>query len=231
MSGKRMRAAMAKIDREKTYPLAQAVALVKELASVKFDESVDAAVGLGVNAKRSDQTVRGATLLPRGTGKRVRVAVFADGEAAEAARAAGADVVGLDDLAERVKKGQIDFERCIATPAAMRVVGQLGQILGPRGLMPNPRVGSVTDDVGKAVGDAKSGQVQFRIDKAGLIHCPIGKASFPPEALAENLNALVTALVKAKPAASKGQYIRRVALSSTMGPGVKVERASIEAVR
>jgi len=226
-----MRAAMEKLDREKTYPLEQAVTLVKELASVKFDESVDAAVNLGINAKRSDQNVRGATLLPRGTGKKVRVAVFADGEAAEAARAAGADVVGLDDLAERVKKGQIDFDLCIATPATMRVVGQLGQILGPRGLMPNPRVGSVTDDVGKAVGDAKSGQVQFRIDKAGLIHCPIGKASFPPEALAENLNALVTALIKSKPAASKGQYIRRVALSSTMGPGVKVDRASIAAIR
>ncbi|MGR3985388.1 MAG: 50S ribosomal protein L1 [Gammaproteobacteria bacterium] len=231
MNGKRMRAAMEKLDREKTYPLEQAVTLVKELASVKFDESVDAAVNLGINAKRSDQNVRGATLLPRGTGKKVRVAVFADGEAAEAARAAGADVVGLDDLAERVKKGQIDFDLCIATPATMRVVGQLGQILGPRGLMPNPRVGSVTDDVGKAVGDAKSGQVQFRIDKAGLIHCPIGKASFPPEALAENLNALVTALIKSKPAASKGQYIRRVALSSTMGPGVKVDRASIAAIR
>ncbi|MDA7968417.1 MAG: 50S ribosomal protein L1 [Gammaproteobacteria bacterium] len=231
MSGKRMRAASEKLDREKTYPLEQAVALVKEMASVKFDESVDAAVNLGVNAKRSDQNVRGAALLPRGTGRTVRVAVFADGEAAEAARAAGADLVGLEDLAENVKKGQIDFDLCIAAPSAMRVVGQLGQILGPRGLMPNPRVGSVTDDVGKAVKDAKSGQVRFRIDKAGLIHCPIGKASFEPGALAENLNALVTALVKSKPAASKGQYIRRVSLSSTMGPGVKVDRASIEAIR
>lgn len=226
-----MRAALGKVDREKTYALDDAVTLVKEMASAKFDESVDAAVNLGVNAKRSDQSVRGATLLPRGTGKTVRVGVFADGDAADAARNAGADVVGLEELAERVKNGQIDFDMCIATPAAMRVVGQLGQILGPRGLMPNPRVGSVTDDVGKAVADAKAGQVQFRIDKSGLIHCPIGKASFPPEALAENLNALVSALIKAKPAASKGQYIRRVALSSTMGPGVKIDRASIAAIR
>lgn len=230
-AGKRIRAAAEKIDREKQYPLQQAVSLVKELASAGFDESVDAAVNLGVNARKSDQNVRGATVLPKGTGKTVRVAVFADGDGAEAAVAAGADVVGLDDLAETVRQGQIEFDLCIATPAAMGVVGPLGQILGPRGLMPNPKIGTVTTDVGKAVRDAKSGQVRYRIDKAGLIHCPIGKVSFAPEDLEENLNALVAALIKSKPAASKGQYIRRVALSSTMGPGVRVERGSIAAIR
>ena len=229
--GKRMRAAVEKIDREKLYPLNEALSLVKQLASAKFDESVDAAVNLGVNARKSDQNVRGATVLPKGTGKTVRVAVFADGENAEVARAAGADLVGLDDLADAVKKGRIDFDLCIATADAMRVVGQLGQVLGPRGLMPNPKVGTVTTDVGKAVRDAKAGQVQYRIDKAGLIHCPIGKVSFAPEDLAENLNALVAALIKSKPASSKGQYIHRVALSSTMGPGVRVERGSIDAIR
>ncbi len=230
-AGKRIRAAAEKIDREKQYPLQQAVSLVKELASAGFDESVDAAVNLGVNARKSDQNVRGATVLPKGTGKTVRVAVFADGDGAEAAVAAGADVVGLDDLAETVRQGQIEFDLCIATPAAMGVVGSLGQILGPRGLMPNPKIGTVTTDVGKAVRDAKSGQVRYRIDKAGLIHCPIGKVSFSPEDLEENLNALVAALIKSKPAASKGQYIRRIALSSTMGPGVRVERGSIAAIR
>ena len=229
--GKRMRAAVEKIDREKLYPLNEALSLVKQLASAKFDESVDAAVNLGVNARKSDQNVRGATVLPKGTGKTVRVAVFADGENAEVARAAGADLVGLDDLADAVKKGRIDFDLCIATADAMRVVGQLGQVLGPRGLMPNPKVGTVTTDVGKAVRDAKAGQVQYRIDKAGLIHCPIGKVSFAPEDLAENLNALVAALIKSKPASSKGQYIHRVALSSTMGPGIRVERGSIDAIR
>lgn len=169
--------------------------------------------------------------MPKGTGKTVRVAVFAKGENAEAAEAAGADLIGLADLAERVKKGEIEFDLCIATPDSMRVVGQLGQILGPRGLMPNPRVGTVTTNVAKAVQDAKSGRVQFRIDKAGIIHCPIGKASFEPQALEENLNALVSALIKARPASAKGQYIRRVSLSSTMGPGVKIDRASIAAIR
>ncbi len=230
-AGKRMRGALGKVDREKRYPLNEALSLVKELASVGFDESVDAAVNLGVNAKKSDQNVRGATVLPKGTGKTVRVAVFADGENAEAARAAGADLVGLEDLAATVKQGRIEFDVCIATPDAMRVVGQLGQILGPRGIMPNPKVGTVTTDVAVAVRAAKSGQVQYRIDKAGLIHCPIGKVSFPPEHLAENLNALVAALIKSKPAGSKGQYIRRVALSSTMGPGVKVDRGSISVIR
>ena len=229
--GKRIRAAVEKIDREKLYPLNDALSLVKELASAKFDESVDAAVNLGVNARKSDQNVRGATVLPKGTGRTVRVAVFADGENAEAARAAGADLVGLDDLADAVKQGRIEFDLCIATPDAMRIVGQLGQVLGPRGLMPNPKVGTVTTDVSKAVRDAKAGQVQYRIDKAGLIHCPIGKVSFAPEDLAENLNALVAALIKSKPASSKGQYIYRVALSSTMGPGISVERGSIAAIR
>ena len=228
---KRIRAAAEKVTREKLYPLNEALSLVKELTSVKFDESVDAAIALGVNARKSDQNVRGATVLPKGTGKTVRVAVFAEGDDAEAAKAAGADIVGLQDLADQVKSGQIDFELCIATPATMRVVGQLGQILGPRGIMPNPKVGTVTTDVAKAVSDAKGGQVQFRIDKAGIIHCPIGKASFSSQDLEENLNALVTALTRAKPASSKGQYIRRVSVSSTMGPGVRVERTSISAIR
>ena len=230
-NGKRIRAANEKVEREKLYPLNEALSLVKELTSVKFDETVDAAINLGVNARKSDQNVRGATVLPKGTGKSVRVAVFAEGDDAEAAKAAGADIVGLQDLADSVKAGKIDFELCIATPATMRVVGQLGQILGPRGIMPNPKVGTVTTDVAKAVTDAKSGQVQFRIDKAGIIHCPIGKASFSTEDLEENLNAVIGALIKAKPAASKGQYIRRVALSSTMGPGVRVERSSISVIR
>jgi len=228
---KRVRAAAEKVDREKYYPLGDALNLVKELTSVKFDETVDAAINLGVNARKSDQNVRGATVLPKGTGKSVRVAVFAEGDDAAAATAAGADIVGLQDLADDVKAGKIDFELCIATPATMRVVGQLGQILGPRGIMPNPKVGTVTTDVAKAVSDAKSGQVQFRIDKAGIIHCPIGKASFPAEDLEENLNAVITALIRSKPAASKGQYIRRVALSSTMGPGVRVERTSISVIK
>ena len=229
--GKRIRKANEQVDREKLYPLTDALSMIKNLSSVKFDETVDVSVNLGINAKKSDQNVRGATVLPKGTGKTVRVAVFAEGENAEAATAAGADVVGLDDLAEKVKKGEIDFDLCIATPDTMRVVGQLGQILGPRGIMPNPKVGTVTTDVTKAVSDAKSGQVQFRIDKAGVIHCPIGKVSFNPEDLEENLNALVSALIKAKPASAKGQYIRRVSLSSTMGPGLKVDRGSIAAIR
>ncbi len=228
--GKRIRAANEKVEREKLYPLNEALSLVKELTSVKFDETVDAAINLGVNARKSDQNVRGATVLPKGTGKSVRVAVFAEGEDAEKAKAAGADIVGLQDLADSVKAGNIDFELCIATPATMRVVGQLGQILGPRGIMPNPKVGTVTTDVAKAVSDAKSGQIQFRIDKSGIIHCPIGKASFSADDLEENLNAVISALIKSKPAASKGQYIRRVALSSTMGPGIRVERSSISVI-
>ena len=229
--GKRIRTATSGIDRERLYPLGDALALIKDQALAKFDESVDVAVVLGVNARKSDQNVRGATVMPKGTGKTVRVAVFADGEIAEEAKAAGADMVGLADLAEQVKKGEIGFDLCIATPDTMRVVGQLGQILGPRGLMPNPKVGTVTTNVTKAVQDAKSGRVQFRIDKAGVIHCPIGKASFNQVDLEENLNALVSALIKARPASTKGQYIRRVSLSSTMGPGVKVDRVSIAAIK
>lgn len=229
--GKRIRSLSEKVDREKNYVVVDALSLVKELTSVKFDESVDAAIILGINARKSDQNVRGATVLPKGTGKTVRVAVFAEGDNAEAAKAAGADIVGLEDLADKVKKGEIDFDLCIATPDTMRVVGQLGQILGPRGIMPNPKVGTVTTDVTKAVTDAKSGQVQFRIDKGGVIHCSIGKVSFSPEDLSENLNALVTALIKAKPASAKGQYIQRISLSSTMGPGVRVDRSTIEAIK
>ncbi|MBS0355874.1 MAG: 50S ribosomal protein L1 [Proteobacteria bacterium] len=226
---KRVLALRAKVDRNKTYPLTEALTLVKENATAKFDESVDIAVNLGVDAKKSDQLVRGSVVLPAGTGKTVRVAVFAQGDKAEAARAAGADVVGFDDLAEQVKGGTIDFDLCIATPDAMRVVGALGQILGPRGLMPNPKVGTVTMDVTTAVKNAKAGQVQYRTDKAGLIHATVGRASFSVEALQQNVNALIDALVKAKPAASKGVYLRKVAVSSTMGAGVRVEPATAAA--
>ncbi|MCK0510495.1 50S ribosomal protein L1 [Aromatoleum buckelii] len=226
---KRVQALRTKVDRNRTYPVSEALALVKECATAKFDESIDIAVNLGVDARKSDQLVRGSVVLPAGTGKSVRVAVFAQGDKAEAARAAGADVVGFEDLAEQVKAGNIDFDLCIATPDAMRVVGQLGQILGPRGLMPNPKVGTVTMDVTTAVKNAKAGQVQYRTDKGGIIHATIGRASFSTEALQQNLGALIDALVKAKPAASKGIYLRRVALSSTMGSGVRVEPSSINA--
>ncbi|NMG53497.1 50S ribosomal protein L1 [Aromatoleum aromaticum] len=226
---KRVQALRTKVDRNRTYPVTEALALVKECATAKFDESIDIAVNLGIDARKSDQLVRGSVVLPAGTGKSVRVAVFAQGDKAEAARAAGADVVGFEDLAEQVKAGNIDFDLCIATPDAMRVVGQLGQILGPRGLMPNPKVGTVTMDVTTAVKNAKAGQVQYRTDKGGIIHATIGRASFSTEALQQNLGALVDALVKAKPAASKGIYLRRVALSSTMGSGVRVEPSSINA--
>ncbi|MFA9440048.1 50S ribosomal protein L1 [Uliginosibacterium sp. sgz301328] len=225
---KRVQALRAKVDRNKVYAAAEALSLVKEIASAKFDESVDVAINLGVDAKKSDQVVRGSVVLPAGTGKSVRVAVFAQGPKAEEARAAGADVVGFDDLAEQVKAGNIDFDLCIATPDAMRVVGALGQILGPRGLMPNPKVGTVTMDVTTAVKNAKAGQVQYRTDKAGIVHATIGRASFSVEALSQNLVALVDALVKAKPAASKGQYLRKMAVSSTMGAGVRVEPTSIQ---
>lgn len=224
---KRLKAAGEKVERGKQYALDEALSLLKGTASAKFDESVDAAVNLGVDARKSDQNVRGSTVLPRGTGKTTRVAVFAEGEKAEAAKAAGADIVGMDDLAEQVKAGNMDFDVVIATPDAMKLVGQLGQILGPRGLMPNPKVGTVTPNVEKAVQDAKSGQVQFRIDKAGIIHCSIGKASFEADALKENLSALIGALNKAKPSAAKGAYIKRVTLSTTMGPGVSVDTASL----
>ena len=226
---KRVQALRAKVDRNQAYPVADALALVKECATAKFDESIDVAVNLGVDARKSDQVVRGSVVLPAGTGKSVRVAVFAQGDKAEAAKAAGADVVGFDDLAEQVKGGNLNFDVVIATPDAMRVVGALGQILGPRGLMPNPKVGTVTMDVATAVKNAKAGQVQYRTDKGGIIHATIGRASFPVEKLEENLKALIDALNKAKPASSKGQYLRKVAVSSTMGPGVRVDQATLVA--
>ncbi|MBI5897752.1 MAG: 50S ribosomal protein L1 [Rhodocyclales bacterium] len=226
---KRVQAVLAKVDRNKAYPLADALNLVKECATAKFDESIDVAVNLGVDAKKSDQLVRGSVVLPAGTGKTVRVAVFAQGAKAEDAKTAGADVVGFDDLAAEVKAGNMNFDIVIATPDAMKVVGALGQILGPRGLMPNPKVGTVTMDVTTAVKNAKAGQVQYRTDKAGIIHCTIGRASFSVDSLTTNLTALIEALQKAKPAASKGQYLKKVSLSSTMGAGVRVDQASLSA--
>ena len=226
---KRAAAIAAKIDRTKFYPVAEALALVKETATAKFDESIDVAVQLGIDPKKSDQLVRGSVVLPAGTGKSVRVAVFAQGEKAEAAKAAGADIVGLDDLADRIKGGQIDFDVVIASPDTMRVVGALGQVLGPRGLMPNPKVGTVTPDVVTAVQNAKAGQVQYRTDKAGIIHATIGRASFGVEQLQTNLAALVDALQQARPAAAKGIYLRKLAVSSTMGGGARIEVASLSA--
>lgn len=224
---KRLRALKEKVDSQKLYPVDEALALIKESATAKFNESVDVAVNLGIDARKSDQIVRGSVVLPKGTGKTMRVAVFAQGAAAEAAQAAGADVVGFEDLAEQVKKGEINFDIVIASPDAMRVVGQLGQILGPRGLMPNPKVGTVTPDVATAVKNAKAGQIQYRTDKAGIIHCTIGRASFDVADLKENLVALVDALQKAKPASSKGVYFRKMAISSTMGIGVRVDHSSV----
>ena len=209
------------------YPVDEALALVKEFANAKFDETVDVAINLGIDPAKSDQQVRGSTVMPNGTGKKVRVAVFTQGKNADAAREAGADIVGMEDLAEKVKAGQLDFDVVVASPDAMRVVGQLGQILGPRGLMPNPKVGTVTPDVATAVKNAKAGQVRYRVDKAGIVHCTIGKASFAPAALKENLLALIADVQKHKPATSKGQYLKRVTLSSTMGPGVVVDQASL----
>ena len=226
---KRRKAAREKVDSTKSYLIDEALSLVKELATAKFPESIDVSVNLGVDPRKSDQVVRGSTVLPNGTGKTVRVAVFAQGENAEKAKAAGADIVGFEDLAEAVKAGQLDFDVVIATPDAMRVVGQLGQILGPRGLMPNPKVGTVTADVEGAVSNAKAGQVRYRTDKAGIIHCPIGRADFEVPALMENLAALLADLKKAKPASSKGQYVKKLTVSSTMGPGVSVDRNSIDA--
>ena len=226
---KRVASARAKVDRNKNYGLTEALNMVKENATAKFNESVDVAVNLGIDARKSDQLVRGSVVLPAGTGKSVRVAVFAQGAKAEEAKAAGADVVGFDDLAASVKGGTIDFDVCIATPDAMKVVGQLGQILGPRGLMPNPKVGTVTMDVTTAVKNAKAGQVQYRTDKAGIVQCTIGRASFSVDQLQQNLTALIEALNKAKPAAAKGQYLKKVSLSSTMGAGVRVDQASLVA--
>jgi large subunit ribosomal protein L1 len=224
---KRYKALVAKVDRNKLYAIDEALKLVQETAKAKFDESIDVAVNLGIDAKKSDQLVRGSVVLPKGTGKTVRVAVFAQGAKAEEAKAAGADIVGFEDLAESIKAGKMDFDIVVASPDAMRIVGQLGQILGPRGLMPNPKVGTVTPDVAGAVRNAKAGQVQYRTDKNGIIQCTIGRASFAPEALRENLLALIDALNKAKPAASKGVYLKKVAISSTMGVGIRVEQASL----
>jgi large subunit ribosomal protein L1 len=226
---KRRKAAREKVDPTKTYDLDAALAMVKELATAKFAESVDVSVNLGVDPRKSDQVVRGSTVLPNGTGKTVRVAVFAQGENAAKAKAAGADIVGFDDLAEKVKAGELDFDVVIATPDAMRVVGQLGQILGPRGLMPNPKVGTVTADVETAVRNAKAGQVRYRTDKAGIIHCPVGRSDFDVPALKQNIDALLADLKKAKPASAKGIYLRKMTISSTMGPGISVDRASFDA--
>ena len=225
---KRRKAAREKVDSNAMYTIEDALSLVKELAVAKFPESIDVSVNLGVDPRKSDQVVRGSTVLPNGTGKSVRVAVFAQGENAEKAKAAGADIVGFEDLAESIKGGDLNFQVVIATPDAMRVVGTLGQILGPRGLMPNPKVGTVTADVEAAVKNAKAGQVRYRTDKAGIIHCAIGRADFEVDALKENLNALLADLKKAKPASSKGQYVRKLTVSSTMGPGVAVDRATVD---
>ena len=226
---KRKKAAREKVDPETAYEIDVALGLVKELATAKFPESIDVAVNLGVDPRKSDQVVRGSTVLPNGTGKTVRVAVFAQGDNADKAKAAGADTVGFEDLAETVKAGKLDFDVVIATPDAMRVVGQLGQILGPRGLMPNPKVGTVTADVETAVKNAKAGQVRYRTDKAGIIHCSIGRADFEVPALKENLEMLLTDLKKATPASAKGSYFMKLTVSSTMGPGVSVDRASVDA--
>lgn len=224
---KRAKLAKEKVDAERQYPFVEAVAVLKELATRKFSESVDVSVNLGIDARKSDQNVRGATLLPKGSGKTVRVAVFTQGPNADAAKEAGADIVGMDDLAAEVKKGQMDFDVIIASPDAMRVVGQLGQVLGPRGLMPNPKVGTVTPDVATAVKNAKAGQARYRTDKAGIVHCSIGKIEFSADDIQENLQALIADLVKAKPSAAKGVYLKKISLSTTMGPGVTLDQSSL----
>jgi large subunit ribosomal protein L1 len=221
--GKRIRASLARIDRTRAYALDEAVALLKGSATAKFDESVEIALNLGVDPRHADQMVRGTADLPHGTGKSIRIAVFARGDKAEEAKAAGADLVGAEDLAQQIQEGQIDFDRCIATPDMMPVVGRLGRILGPRGLMPNPKLGTVTPNVGQAVSAAKAGQVQFRVEKTGIVHAGVGKASFGPEQLVDNLRAFVDAVNKAKPSGAKGTYLKRAAISATMGPGIKVE--------
>lgn len=227
MAGKRMRSLREKIEQGRLYAASEALQLLKECATAKFEESIDVSINLGVDPRKSDQVVRGSTVLPRGTGKTVRVAVFAQGEQAEAAKAAGADIVGFEDLAETIKGGEMNFDVVIASPDAMGVVGKLGQILGPRGLMPNPKVGTVTKDVGQAVKNAKAGQARYRTDKNGIVHCQIGKASFEVDALRENLEALLHDLNKAKPSAAKGIYLKKVTLSTTMGPGVQVDQSSL----
>jgi len=228
MTSKRYSAIRAKIDRNKNYPLQDALKLVKEGATAKFDESVDVSINLGIDTKKSDQTVRGSIVLPQGTGKSVRIAVFAQGDKAQQARDAGADIVGFEDLANDIKGGKLDFDVVIASPDAMRVVGQLGQVLGPRGLMPNPKSGTVAQDVVGAIKNAKAGQVQYRADKAGIVQCTIGRASFPVDALVQNLKALVDAVNKSKPANVKGIFLRKVSVSSTMGVGVRVDQASLQ---
>jgi large subunit ribosomal protein L1 len=225
---KKQKAAADKVSRTEILPVDQALQVVKELATAKFSESVDVSVNLGIDPRKSDQVVRGSVVMPNGIGKDVRVAVFTQGENADKAKAAGADVVGMDDLAELMKGGDLNYDTVIATPDAMRVVGQLGKVLGPRGLMPNPKVGTVTQDVEAAVRNAKSGQVRFRADKGGIVHCTIGKASFEVSALKENLAALLADLEKAKPASAKGQYLKRMTVSSTMGPGISVDHSTIE---
>jgi len=225
---KRYKTVAAKVDRSRVYPVTDAMKMVKENATAKFNESVDVAINLGIDASKSDQTVRGSVVLPAGTGKSVRVAAFAQGDRAKAAKDAGADIVGMDDLAEQIKGGKIDFDVVVATPDAMRVVGQLGQILGPRGLMPNPKVGTVTQDVAAAVKNAKAGQVQYRADKAGIVHCTIGRASFEVGALVENLKVLIDAVNKSKPAGIKGVYLKKISVSSTMGAGVRIDQGSVQ---
>ena len=225
--GKRVKAIREKVDPEKQYGIEEAFSLLKELSSVKFEESVDVAVNLGIDPRKSDQVVRGSSVLPNGTGKTVRVAVFAQGEQADAAKEAGADIVGFDDLAESVKAGSLDFDVVIAAPDAMRVVGALGTILGPRGLMPNPKVGTVTPNVAQAVTNAKAGQVRYRADKGGIVHCTLGKSSFGPAELLQNLEQLVSDLVKAKPSAAKGVYMKKITVSTTMGPGLTVDHSPL----
>jgi large subunit ribosomal protein L1 len=229
--GKRIRAAREKWDREKTYDLTEAVKLVKETASAKFDETVELSMNLGVDPRHADQNVRGVVSLPNGTGKVVRIAVFAKGDKAAEAEAAGADIVGAEDLAEKIQKGEIDFDRCVATPDMMGTVGKLGRILGPRGLMPNPKLGTVTQDVAEAVKAGKGGQVEFRVEKAGIIHAGVGKVSFTEQALAENVHTIVDAVSKAKPAGAKDTYIKRISLSSTMGPSIRLDVAGVLSAR
>ena len=225
--GKRLKTAYDGLDRDGSYPLEEAVKLIKECATVKFDETVEIAMNLGVDPRHADQNVRGVVTLPHGTGKTVRVAVFAKGDKAEEAKSAGADIVGAEDLSEQIQGGKMDFDRCIATPDMMPVVGRLGKVLGPRGLMPNPKLGTVTNDVAEAVKAAKGGQVEYRVEKAGIVHAGVGKASFANDALVENVKAFVGAISRAKPSGAKGTYIKRMSLSSTMGPGLKVDVGSV----
>ena len=225
--GKRLKTAYDGLDRDGSYPLEEAIKMIKQNATVKFDETVEIAMNLGVDPRHADQNVRGVVTLPHGTGKVVRVAVFAKGDKAEAAKAAGADIVGAEDLAEQIQGGKMEFDRCIATPDMMPIVGRLGKVLGPRGLMPNPKLGTVTNDVAEAIKAAKGGQVEFRVEKAGIVHAGVGKASFANDALVENVKAFVGAISRAKPSGAKGTFIKRVSLSSTMGPGLRIDVASV----